>query len=155
RVRAIALVHQRLCGAASLANIDLATYFQQLVQELFRSYFVGTGKVTPRVFVEETAMNIDRLVPCALIVNELVCNAFKYAFPNGASGEVLVELHRLRDHINLKVADDGVGFSPHSTSTNSGAGLQIVQALVEQLSGQIQWSNGRGAAATITFPAMN
>ncbi len=149
------MVHQRLCGAANLANIDLATYFEQLVQELFRSYFVGTGTVTPHVFVEETALNIDRLVPCALIVNELVCNAFKYAFPDGASGEVDVELRRVQNQINLKVADDGIGFSPETGSQASGAGLQIVQALVDQLAGQLQWSNGCGAAATITFPAMN
>ena len=63
RVGAIALVHQRLCGGTNLAQIDLAAYFRQLVQELFRSYFVGTGKVTPRIAVDETAMNIDRLVP--------------------------------------------------------------------------------------------
>ncbi len=155
RVRAIALVHQRLCGGTNLAQIDLAAYFRQLVQELFRSYFVGTGKVTPRIAVDETAMNIDRLVPCALIVNELVCNAFKYAFPEGQSGEVRVEVHRDQNNVCLTVADDGIGFSPTDSTRRDRVGLQIVQALVEQLSGKIQWENGRGTSATIIFPAMN
>jgi two-component sensor histidine kinase len=155
RVRAIALVHQRLCGGTNLAQIDLAAYFRQLVQELFRSYFVGTGKVTPRIVVDETAMNIDRLVPCALIVNELVCNAFKYAFPEGQSGEVRVEVHRDQNNVCLTVADDGIGFSPTEATRRDRVGLQIVQALVEQLSGKIQWENGRGTSATIVFPVMN
>jgi two-component sensor histidine kinase len=155
RVRAIALVHQRLCGGTNLAQIDLAAYFRQLVQELFRSYFVGTGKVTPRIVVDETAMNIDRLVPCALIVNELVCNAFKYAFPEGQSGEVRVEVHRDQSNVCLTVADDGIGFSPTDSTRRDRVGLQIVQALVEQLSGKIQWENGRGTSATIIFPVMN
>ena len=111
-MRTIALVHQRLVARPICARIDLAAYFRQLVQELFRSYFVGTGKVTPRINVYETAMNIDRLIPCALIVNELVCNAFKYAFPQGQSGEVRFEVHRQNGDICLSVADDGVGFSP-------------------------------------------
>jgi two-component sensor histidine kinase len=155
RVRAIALVHQRLCGGTTLAQIDLAAYFRQLVQELFRSYFVGTGKVTPRIIVDETAMNIDRLVPCALIVNELVCNAFKYAFPEGQSGEVRVEVHRQQQDIRLIVADDGIGFSPAEATRRDRVGLQIVQALVEQLSGKLHWENGRGTSATITFPVTN
>jgi len=155
RVRAIALVHQRLCSTTNLAQIDLAAYFRQLVQELFRSYFVGTGKVTPRINVDETAMNIDRLIPCALIVNELVCNAFKYAFPQGQLGEVRVEVHRQNGDICLSVADDGVGFSPDADACRDRVGLQIVQALVEQLSGTIQWENGRGTSAKIIFPIMN
>ncbi len=155
RVRAIALVHQRLCGGTTLAQIDLAAYFRQLVQELFRSYFVGTGKVTPKIVVDETAMNIDRLIPCALIVNELVCNAFKYAFPEGQSGEVRVEVRRTNGDLCLSVADDGIGFSPDATVCRDRVGLQIVQALVDQLSGKLQWENGRGTSATITFPIMN
>jgi two-component sensor histidine kinase len=145
RVRAIALVHTRLCASSNLASIDLAVYFRQLVQELLRSY---------RVEVDETPLSIDRLIPCALIVNELVCNAFKYAFPAGQSGEVRVEVHRAGDNIQLTVADDGVGFRPLEPSRR-GVGLQIVQALVDQLAGRLEWTNGRGSAATITFPQRN
>ena len=92
--------------------------------------------------VEETALNIDRLVPCALIVNELVCNAFKYAFPEGRSGEVLVEFQRHNDDVCLTVADNGVGFSPVALPRQGGVGLQIVQALVEQLSGKFNGPTG-------------
>jgi two-component sensor histidine kinase len=155
RIRAIALVHQRLCGAANLTSPDLSDYFDKLVQELFRSYCVGPGTVTPHVLVEGAALGIDRLIPCALIVNELVCNAFKYAFPDGRSGEVRVALRRTDGQVNLSVADDGIGFSPQITPARTSVGLQIVRALAEQLSGRLEWTNGRGTTATVTFPEIN
>lgn len=155
RVRAIALAHQRLCGGPSLANIDLAAYFDQLVRELSHSYCVGPGHVTPRVVVEDTVLGVDHLVPAALIVNELVCNAFKYAFPDGRSGEVRLEVQRKEGNVRLIVADDGVGFSPEKSASQDSVGLQIVQALVDQLSGKLSWTNGRGTCATITFPEIN
>ena len=85
----------------------------------------------------------------------MVCNAFKYAFPEGQSGEVRVEVHRDQNNVCLTVADDGIGFSPTVSTRRDRVGLQIVQALVEQLSGKIQWENGRGTSATIIFPVMN
>jgi two-component sensor histidine kinase len=152
RIRAIALVHQRLCGAANLTSIDLSEYFDKLVQELFRSYYVGQGGVTRQVSVEATTLNIDRLIPCVLIVNELVCNAFKYAFPEGRSGEVRVEVRRSNGNISLSVSDNGIGFCPPLTPSRCSAGLQIVRALVDQLSGHLDWTNGSGTLATVTFP---
>jgi two-component sensor histidine kinase len=155
RVRAIALAHQRLCGAPSLASIDLAVYFDQLARELSRSYCLGPGHVTPKVVVEDTVLGVDQLVPTALIVNELVCNAFKYAFPEGRSGEVRVEVQRQNGNVSVSVSDDGVGFSPDDLSSHDSVGLQIVQALVDQLSGKLSWANGHGTCGTVTFPLVN
>jgi two-component sensor histidine kinase len=155
RVRAIALAHQRLCGGPSLASIDLAVYFDQLARELSRSYCVGPGHVTPKVVVEDTVLGVDQLVPTALIVNELVCNAFKYAFPEGRSGEVHVEVQRQHGNVRVSVSDDGIGFSPEDLPSRDSVGLQIVQALVDQLHGKLSWSNGHGTCATVTFPLVN
>jgi two-component sensor histidine kinase len=152
RVRAIALAHQRLCRAPSLAEIDLAAYFDQLVRELSRSYSVGTGTVETRVNVDQIVLSVDHLVPTSLIVNELVCNALKYAFPEGRSGEVCVDLHRENGMVNVTVADNGVGFTPDCSKPQTSVGLRIVEALVEQLSGKIHWANGLGTRATVTFP---
>ncbi len=155
RVRAIAMVHQRLYGAPNLTEIDLAAYFKQLTQELLRSYYGGAGNVTCTVSVDQTTLNIDQLVPCALVVNELVSNALKYAFPNGKSGEVRVELHRQNGQLCLSVADDGVGFTPNEAPRQSGIGLAIVQALCDQLGGELQWSNQHGTRAQIAFSEKN
>ncbi len=155
RVRAIALVHQRLCGAASLASIDLTYYFSQLVDELHRSYYVGNGTIHPHVEVEDIVLGIDQLIPAALIVNELACNAFKYAFPDDRSGDVRIGLRRDGENVRLSVADNGVGFAPDESNQQDTVGLQIVEALSDQLSGTIHWTNGERTAATITFPVSN
>lgn len=155
RVRAIALVHEELYAASSPCSTDLTTSLRKLIQNLIRCYGFGLGIVTPKIVVEDVVLGIDHLIPCALIINELVCNALKYAFPDGRSGEVRVEVRRRDGHISLLVADDGVGFSPSEVPHRSGVGRQIVQALVDQISGTIQWGNGRGTSATVTFPERN
>jgi two-component sensor histidine kinase len=104
------------------------------------------------VEVGEAAVNIDHLVPCALIVNELVCNAFKYAFRDRRSGKVCVNLFKNGGRVTLRVSDDGIGFRSSVESAASGVGKQIVRALVGQLSGTLEWTNGQGSTATITFP---
>lgn len=155
RVRIIALVHERLCRAPNLTKLNLDSYFRDLVQDLLRCYSVNSGVVRPRVVIEDVAVRIDHLIPCALIVNELVCNALKYAFPDGRSGEVRVEVRRRDGHVCLIVADDGVGFTPLEGRRGNGVGHQIVQALVDQLSGRLEWANGSGTSATVTFPEPN
>jgi two-component sensor histidine kinase len=152
RVRAIALVHERLYRAPDLARLDVEAYFRELVQDLIRCYCVNSGSVRPRIVVDEAAVRIDHLIPCALIVNELVCNALKYAFPDSRSGELSVELHKRDGQVTLRVTDDGVGLSPSGVPRVSGVGQQIVNALVDQLAGQLDWANGRGTTATVLFP---
>lgn len=152
RVRVIALVHERLCSSPNVTSFGASDYFNQLVHELFESHFVGTWTVQPQVVVSETVISVDRLIPCALIVNELVCNSLKYAFPNGRPGEVRVDLHRNDGKINLIVADNGIGYSPRANSGEHLYGLQIVEALVEQLCGTLDWAIDSGTRVTVTFP---
>jgi two-component sensor histidine kinase len=155
RIRAIALVHETLYRAPKLGNLDVAVYFRDIVQNLLRCYCVNSGAVKPRIDVEAAAVGMDRLISCGLIVNELVCNALKHAFPEGRSGEVRVELYKKDGQVSLRVADDGVGFFPSGVPGAGGVGQQIVKALVEQLSGKLDWANGRGTTATVTFPETN
>lgn len=150
RVRAIAEVHDRLFRTPNLAEFDLAAYLGGLVRNLLRGYSAA-GAVSPVIVVEDTTLGADQLIPCALIVNELVCNTLKYAFPDGRPGEVRVEVRHREGRVHLTVADNGVGLSA-APPGGAGVGRQIVQALVEQLSGTITWANGRGTSATVTFP---
>jgi two-component sensor histidine kinase len=152
RVCAIALVHERLYRTPNVARLDVEVYFRELVQNLLRCYGVNSESVTSRIAADEVRLRIDHLIPCALIVNELVCNALKHAFPDGRSGEVSVELRKRDGHVTLRVTDDGVGFSPPGAPTGSCGGQQIVSALVDQLSGKLEWADGRGTSATVTFP---
>lgn len=150
RVRAIARIHDWLFQTPNLASFDFAGYIAELVRNLLHCYAIDSTIVTPRITVESLALAPEHIIPCALIINELVCNALKYAFPNSRPGELQVTLRR-RDHrVSLTVADNGVGRMDREQQAG-GVGRQIVQALVEQLSGTLSTGNGRGTTTTVYF----
>ncbi|WP_010586163.1 sensor histidine kinase [Schlesneria paludicola] len=115
RVRAIAQVHDRQFRMPDLSSFQLDLYLTELVQALLRCYSPTLGDITSKIIVDKVVLESDSIIPCALIVNELVCNALKYAFPDRRSGEVRVELRSRDDQIELVVADDGVGISGKET----------------------------------------
>jgi two-component sensor histidine kinase len=94
RVHSMALVHETLYGSENLARIDFAEYAQTLTKDILASYENPKGSVRLRSELEPTVMSIELAVPCGLILNELISNAFKHAFPNGAGGEIELSLHK-------------------------------------------------------------
>jgi two-component sensor histidine kinase len=155
RVRSMALVHEKLYRSSDLAHIDLAEYVKNLSVFLFRSYSASAARVALDIQVEDVNLGIDRAVPCGLILNELISNALKHAFPNNQTGHIQVRLHKENNHtICLTVADDGIGFPPDFTLANTDSlGMQLVHTLVEQLDGTVQINNAGGAEFIICFPA--
>jgi PAS domain S-box-containing protein len=139
RVRSMALIHEKLYQCDDLANIDLADYVRSLTTYLLNSYGAAYHRVNLRINVESTPLGLDRAIPCGLIINELVSNALKYAFPDGRHGEILVDL--LRDgegKLILVVKDDGVGLPENLDIADAPSlGLQLVGTLVKQLDGTI------------------
>jgi PAS domain S-box-containing protein len=108
RVRSMALVHEKLYQSSDLSRIRFAEYTQNLVDNLIRSYGVGANKIATKVDVGDFALDIDTAVPCGLIMNELLSNSFKHAFPGNSSGEVRVELRAQNPtRLELTIADDG------------------------------------------------
>ncbi len=153
RIKAMALVHEKLYQSMDLASIDFAEYIEKLALFLFNSYAVDPEQVTLTVDVGHTPMEIDRAIPCGLIINELVSNALKYAFPAGRKGEITIRLRCGDDgRIQLTVADNGIGLPPgldfRDTET---LGLQLVNMLTKQLNGEITLLLKEGAAFTIRF----
>jgi two-component sensor histidine kinase len=155
RVRSMALVHEKLYRSQDLARVDLADYIQNLATFLFRSYRTSSGGVTLNIQAEDVSLGIDAAVPCGLILNELISNALKYAFPNGQAGEVSVQLRADGDHqVNLIVADNGVGIAPDlDIQTTTSLGLQLVNTLTSQLDGTLQINSHEGTEFKIIFPA--
>jgi two-component sensor histidine kinase len=103
--------------------------------------------------VGQIPLEIDRAIPCGLIVNELVSNALKHAFPNGRKGEITIRLHCSDDgRIWLTVADNGAGLSPDADFRKTETlGLQLVNMLTRQLAGDIELRNENGASFTLSF----
>jgi two-component sensor histidine kinase len=152
RIRTMALVHEKLYQSDDLANIDFGPYVERLTANLFRSYTGSGGRVSLHVDVKDIRLDADRAIPCGLIINELVTNALKYAFPGGRNGIVVVAMRQDDDQIELTVSDDGVGIPEgFDLAETESLGLQLVNMLANQLDGKVSLSSSPGTKFTITF----
>ena len=153
RVRSMAMVHERLYQSPDLASIDFAEYVQSLVSHLSRAYGSASGSVAVRLNVQGVSLGVDQAISCGLIINELVSNSLKHAFPQGRQGAIWVTLDRGAGSYVLAVGDDGAGLpADFSFSTAETLGLQLVRTLAEQLDGTIEVDTKRGTVFRITFP---
>ncbi len=153
RIRSMALIHERLYQSGDLARIDFAQYIRSLAADLFRSYEVSSGAITLKINAGDVLLGIDRAIPCGLIVNELVSNSLKHAFPAGKKGEIQINLRSDNDNgFTLTLSDNGVGFPKDLDFRNAETlGLQLVITLVKQLKGTIELDRSSGTEFKITF----
>jgi PAS domain S-box-containing protein len=153
RVRSIALIHEKLYQSEDLAMIDFPQYVHNLIFYLQKTYSPLSGDVRLNIDVDDVRLDIDRAIPCGLIINELVTNSFKYAFPGNASGEIYVGLHVSGEgKAHLEVMDTGRGLPDGLDVRNTETlGLQLVNILVEQLQGRLNVRGSPGARFSITF----
>jgi PAS domain S-box-containing protein len=158
RVRAMALIHEKLYQSKDLARTDFASYVRSLVQDLLRSYNTSTPPIQVRSIIHDVHLSLDTAIPCGLIINELVSNALKYAFPGDATGEVEIQLYPDRDdEYVLIVQDNGIGLSQGIDLFHASTlGLQLVCSLTEQLGGTVTCQTPRnphqpGTSFRITF----
>jgi two-component sensor histidine kinase len=152
RMEAIARVHEQLYQSPELGRIEMAGYLQSLLSDLRHAY--GAAAPALQVQVAEVVLAIDAAIPCGLIVNELVTNAFKYAFPNGRPGAVDIRLAQEGAECQLEVSDNGIGLPPGFELDGSPAlGLRLVKLLVGQLRGTWEVQREKGTGFRIKFPA--
>ncbi len=153
RVRSMALVHEQLYRSGDLSRIDFGNYVRSLTSQLARSY-ESKANITLQVEIEGITLGVDAGIPCGLIINELVSNAFKHAFRGRDSGTIWVRMWRRDQRVVLSVCDDGVGFPKEIDFRNTESlGLQLVTTLTDQLDGTIECeSEGQGTEFVITFP---
>ncbi|WP_017720845.1 PAS domain S-box protein [Kamptonema formosum] len=154
RIASMALIHEKLYQSDTLAQIDFADYIQHLASNLFLSYNVNPEKIRTQVRVEHLCLSLDTAIPCGLLLNELVTNSLKHAFPGSRSGEIAIELSAVSgDQLRLVVRDSGIGF-PESfdlQKTNT-LGLRLIRVLTRQLRGKIEIYSRDGAVCELTFP---
>ncbi len=154
RIRAMALVHEKLYRTENLSSIDFAGYIESLTTHLYNSYAIDPERVSLSIDAGDVRLGIDQAIPCGLIINELVSNALKYAFPGDSVGGIIVRFQGGGGGpVLLTVADSGVGL-PDGLDFRSGEtlGLQLVRMLVKQLRGEVALDNSRGACFEIRFP---
>jgi two-component sensor histidine kinase len=153
RIRSMALVHEKLYQSKDLSRIDFSKYIENLIMFLFHSYQVNSDQVRIQTEVQDVLLDINSAIPCGLIINELVMNALKHAFPGGRKGEIAISLQASGDGKSiLSVSDNGVGFPAgldfHKTDT---LGMQLVTMLVDQLDGTISMERKLGTRFEVVF----
>ena len=150
RVSAMSTIHELLYRSTTLADIDFAEVLRTLTANLHDAYGLSEDRVVSVVeAAEPVPVSMDAAVPLALIANELISNAFKHAFPGGATGEVRVGLARQGDTAVLRVADTGPGFTP--PPRRSSLGIMLVDRLVRQISGRLDLEPPPGTRYRLTF----
>lgn len=153
RVHSMALIHEQMYGDKDMDVVNFGEYAQRLARDLLDSFAAPAADVRLRFATDPVCLTMDRMIPCGLILNELITNSLKYAFPPGRGGEILVAL-RSSDAgtVTLTVADDGVGLPAGGATQRSGSlGMRIVQILTAQLGGVFEQKSRNGVRSTVTF----
>ena len=151
RIRTIALIHEQLYQQTELARIDTQSYLKVLAHHLVQSYGKAE-QVNLDLDVDNLNLDLDQSLACGLIVNELLTNAFKYAFEDGRAGRVSLRLKELPDGMRLlEVADDGRGFQPKTGEKRRTLGTSLVAKLARQLRGKVTTTGDGGVTVRILF----
>ncbi|HEX9007464.1 MAG TPA: PAS domain S-box protein [Bacteroidota bacterium] len=154
RIRSMALIHERLYRSGDLSRVDFGYYVRNLTSYLSRTYASAAQPVRVSVEIGTILLGVDLAIPCGLIVNELVTNAFRHAFVDGREGEVTITMTQNESVCRLSVRDNGVGlpdgFEGRRTTT---LGLQLVETLTEQINGVLEMQRSGGTEFSIVFRA--
>ena len=155
RIESMALIHEKLYQSQDLAKINFADYIQDLVTNLFYSYNVNSSAINLKMNVEEVFLAIDAAIPCGLIINELISNSLKYAFPQRETGEICIAFCSIEANLfTLTISDNGVGFAQDfDFQATESLGLRLVKGLTHQLQGNIDFISYNGVKYKIIFPA--
>lgn len=161
RVQAMALIHEKLYQSSNLAQIDFQEYITTLIDHLCRSYDIHQPAITIKINVEPVPLPIDTAIPCGLIINELVSNSLKYAFPGNPGGEICVNLQFGvspcnapvdKDRFILTISDNGIGLPEDLDFRNtSSLGLQLVCRLAKQIGGSLELNRSQGTEFKLVF----
>ena len=152
RIRSMAMIHEMLYDSSSLNDIDFSSYAHSLAAAVYTSYGLDPARIALTLELEPLSLEIDRAIPCGLILNELISNALKHAFPDNRGGEIHVSLRRQERCVHLAVEDTGVGLPEgHSSNEFKSIGLSIINVLTQQLGGSMNITSNRGAHFVLSF----
>ncbi len=152
RIRSMALIHERFYQSEGMSRIDFDDYIKRLCETISQNQGAAAKKIKLNIDAEKISLDIDTAVPCGLIINELVSNSIRHAF-NGRDGEILVKFMQLPDkRYSLMVKDNGQGLPAGVDYKKSDSlGIQLVQALTDQIEGTLTVENGMGLAVKVEF----
>ena len=157
QIYSMSMVHDLLYRSKSLSEIQLDEYLEKLVERLILAYKTSLGNITPDCHPEVITVNILTAIPLGLVINEIISNALKYAFPDNRDGKILIRTRKLaKGGLSIEVGDNGVGLQPGvDLNTTDTSGVRIIRDIVElQLLGSLKISTARGVKYLITIPSL-
>ncbi|EKQ50691.1 MAG: PAS domain S-box [Methanobacterium sp. Maddingley MBC34] len=150
RVKSMAMIHEKLYQSSNFSNINFKEYLERLISSIFYSYEI-TGSIGSEIDIDDVNLSIDTAIPLGLIINELVTNSVKYAFPQ-CEGTITIKLKSLPEQMELIVSDNGIGFPKNiDFQKPETLGLQLVKSLTKQLDGDITLDKSNGTEFRIIF----
>jgi two-component sensor histidine kinase len=150
RVKSMASIHEQLHRQSDMTRVEFGSYIGMIAPEIVACFARGDS-IALRLELSAVALSVDQSIPCGLILNELLTNAVKYAYPEG-KGEVAIGLSSDAGIVRLTVSDRGVGMSASSNRDGSSLGMQIMNMLTKKLGGAIEFESNHGTTATLSFP---
>jgi PAS domain S-box-containing protein len=153
RIQSMTLIYEQLYESADLGQINLGEYLKRLTLNAFLTNSKTPSLIQPQIAAEPLCLNLETAVPCGLLINELVVNSLKHAFPNGKAGEVQVKLAQIDQQVQITVCDSGVGLAPDfEWQAASSLGFRLIRILAKQLKANIHLeSNASGTTVEIRF----
>ena len=152
RIKSMSFIHESLYQTKDFNRLDFEDYITGLTKNLLYSYSMISGHIALDANVDRLYLSLDQAIPCGLIVNELVSNALKHAFPDERKGVIIVKVYEKKNIVHMEISDDGVGFPKgFDIKKSDSLGLQLVYTLTEQLDGDIKISSKKGTKYLIKF----
>ena len=156
RIRSMALIHEKLYQTEDFTLINFNDYVRSLSTYLLITFCVNIDNVNLSINIKNVMLDIDIAIPCGLILNEVLSNSLKYAFPKNRKGNIWIEFSLNKGEYTMIIKDNGIGFSKNITLSNTETlGLQLVRALSDQLHGKVIFSGEKGMNFKITFKKKN
>jgi two-component sensor histidine kinase len=155
RIISMALIHETLYQSGDLRMVNFGVYVRSLAEQIFHSYHVLPSRIALQIHADEVMLDTNQAIPCGLLLNELLSNCLKHAFPDERGGEIHIELRSdAAPQVTMIVRDTGIGLPAEVDSRHPETlGLQLVHSLTEQLGGRLDTASDGGTTFTLTFTA--
>jgi PAS domain S-box-containing protein len=151
RIKTISLIHDKLNPSQNVGKVNLSDYTKKLVQHIFQTMTSKNKNIRYEINIQrDLHLPTETAIPSALIINELVSNSLKHAFPDNRQGRIFIGIQNINNEIKIKVKDTGIGFQNHDKNSKT-LGLQLLDTLTKQLGGTINTKNNQGTETTIIF----
>ena len=152
RIKSMAFIHESLYQSENFEFVNFSEYLSSLTKNLVHTYSINSQKIKLILTLDKLILNLDLSIPCGLIINEIISNSLKYAFPNNRDGIIFVTLTAKQKKVIIEVGDNGIGLSKKIDIKNSETlGLQLIETLVDQINGKVKLSRNKGTVFKINF----